>query len=197
VQTVVEAYLTRANHQIFVLNWSHYSDGNYALNAINNLIKIGAMMGSFFYTWFTNKVFNVTMLHIVGNSFTNELLRVSLSFYLPLTCHSLGGQLSGYIGRSVTTLSANTLKIKRITALDPAKPLFFTKLSFLPRHLSPSDAEFVDIIHTAAGSLGSDQKGGTVDFWVNGGSFQQGCLIKTEPLCDHSRSWIYVSANLN
>ena len=38
-------------------------------------------------------------------------------------------------------MSRGTMKIGRITALDPAKPMFYTRLAFLPTHLSYRDAD--------------------------------------------------------
>ena len=36
------------------------------------------------------------------------------------------------------------------------------------RDLDPSDAHFVDILHTGAGILGQWQPGGHADFYING-----------------------------
>lgn len=64
------------------------------------------------------------------------------------------------------------LKIFLRTGLDPAGPLF----NFLEVHLSPSDARFVDIIHTDFGFYGISKNMGTVDFFPNGGRrIQPGC----------------------
>ncbi|XP_076393381.1 pancreatic triacylglycerol lipase-like isoform X2 [Megachile rotundata] len=98
--------------------------------------------------------------------------------------HSLGAQLSGCIGRSLP------FKISRITGLDPAGPAYY----FLNRHLSASDAKFVDIIHTDGGVLGEAQPTGTVDFYPNfGHGVQPGCKLELNvdntALCSHHRSW--------
>lgn len=42
--------------------------------------------------------------------------------------------------------------------------------------LDPSDALFVDVIHTGAGILGQWGPNGHADFYVNGGTSQPGCL---------------------
>lgn len=58
------------------------------------------------------------------------------------------------------------------TGLDPAKPGF----EFLPvKHLNTDNAEFVDVIHTAGGSLGFISSLGHADFFPNGGFVQPGC----------------------
>lgn len=112
--------------------------------------------------------------------------------------HSLGGQIAGIIGREVFTRSNKTMSIKRykqiyflftiiylfhylflllnirISALDPAFPLFYT--GGLTNHLTKSDAKFVDVIHTDAWIYGAPVSTGTVDFWPNGGiTLQPGC----------------------
>lgn len=43
------------------------------------------------------------------------------------------------------------------------------------RDLDPSDAHFIDVIHTGAGVLGQWGPNGHVDFYVNGGTSQPGC----------------------
>lgn len=71
---------------------------------------------------------------------------------------------------------ANNLKpykLPRITGLDPALPGFVT----VNHHnkLDPSDAMFVDVIHTNAFMQGKVEQSGHVDFYVNGGVLQPGC----------------------
>ena len=63
------------------------------------------------------------------------------------------------------------MKIKRITGLDPAGPLFGHNAS---ERLDKNDAEFVDIIHTDK-ILGLDLPIGHVDFYPNGGESQPSC----------------------
>lgn len=63
-----------------------------------------------------------------------------------IVAHSLGCQLASMTAREIK--SRSNFKIKRISALDPAFPLFYPGL--LAGHLSENDAEFVDVIHTDA-----------------------------------------------
>ncbi|CAF1167148.1 unnamed protein product [Adineta ricciae] len=85
--------------------------------------------------------------------------------------HSLGGQTAGYAGERVKGLG-------RITGLDPAGPYFENTD---PRvRLDPTDAQFVDVIHTDGThnlllGLGSLQRMGHVDFFPNGGFDQPKC----------------------
>ncbi|NXG57210.1 LIPR3 protein, partial [Hemiprocne comata] len=86
--------------------------------------------------------------------------------------HSLGAHVAGEAGRRKPGIG-------RITGLDPAGPLFqYTPTTV---RLDPSDAEFVDIIHTHAGHLFFDfapgilQTCGHLDFYPNGGRRMPGC----------------------
>jgi len=90
--------------------------------------------------------------------------------------HSLGSHLVGHIGRSVHEVTGK--KIARVTGLDPAKPYF--DLVSEERRMLPTDAEFVDVIHTNSGDLlhgavSLPEPVGQVDFYPNGGSHQAGC----------------------
>lgn len=60
-----------------------------------------------------------------------------------------------------------------VTGLDPAGP-YFTNVDAAVR-LDPSDAEYVDVIHTDAGRFGTSRKVGHIDFYPNGGKHQPGC----------------------
>ena len=60
------------------------------------------------------------------------------------------------------------------TGLDPAGPLFSSTHTDV--RLDPSDARFVDVIHTDAKRWGIEQSCGHIDFYPNGGVNQRGCL---------------------
>lgn len=74
--------------------------------------------------------------------------------------HSLGGQAAGAAGKYI-----QNPKLGRISGLDPAEP-GFNALSPADS-LDPTDADFVDVIHT---TLVSVTPMGHVDFYPNGGS---------------------------
>lgn len=85
----------------------------------------------------------------------------------------MGGQLAGTVGRIIYDKTKKKTKLKRISALDPAFPLFYPAIV---KALSANDAEFVDVIHTDAFLYGAPVSTGTVDFWPNGGkTLQPGC----------------------
>lgn len=114
--------------------------------------------------------------------------------------HSLGGHIAGYAGERIKNLG-------RITGLDPAKPYFESMP--LPVRLDPTDAKFVDVIHTNVPSLrhpfgfGTGQILGDVDFYPNNGNGQPGCVeekistfinidlahgLRRSSICNHGRS---------
>jgi len=61
-----------------------------------------------------------------------------------------------------------------IAGLDPAGPHFGNWNPAL--RLDPTDAKYVDVIHTDAGMGGTPLLAGHIDFFPNGGESQPGCL---------------------
>jgi hypothetical protein len=121
----------------------------------------------------TKNGFNLSSLHITGQS--------------------LGAQLCSLVGRGVIEKSKGKRKLRRITGLDPAFPLFYPGL--FAGHLSEKDADMVDVIHTDGFIYGTPFKTGTVDFWPNGGHMRQpGCpprsfqILSVQDLCAHWRA---------
>ncbi|XP_067933200.1 pancreatic lipase-related protein 2-like [Watersipora subatra] len=91
--------------------------------------------------------------------------------------HSLGAHIAGYVGKNLTA------SIGRITGLDPAEPYFQGYNTGI--RLDPSDAKFVDIIHSdgdsileivkGEGGFGTSELSGHADFFPNGGEDQPNC----------------------
>eukprot|EP00057_Strongylocentrotus_purpuratus_P035015 XP_797417.3 PREDICTED: pancreatic lipase-related protein 2 [Strongylocentrotus purpuratus] len=106
---------------------------------------------------------------------------------------SLGAHAVGYAGEFQPGIA-------RITGLDPAGPYFRDELGFEffnngPEcRLDPTDAIFVDVIHTDGNDIiGAGQMGqlGHQDFYPNGGRHQPGCDgpdLTTG--CSHSWAWM-------
>ncbi|CAF0854104.1 unnamed protein product [Adineta steineri] len=85
--------------------------------------------------------------------------------------HSLGSHVAGYVGKNLPGLG-------RISGLDPAGPYFENTDPSV--RLDPTDALFVDVIHTDGThnlllGLGTLQRMGHVDFFPNGGYNQPKC----------------------
>mgnify|MGYP002715751375 CR=1 FL=1 len=67
--------------------------------------------------------------------------------------------------------------IMKILGLDPT--IIFYMGNNRSRDLDPTDAHFVDVLHTGAGVLGQWGPNGHADFYFNGGSSQPGCQSST------------------
>ncbi|XP_054242030.1 lipase member H [Indicator indicator] len=106
---------------------------------------------------------------------------------------SLGAHISGFVGQ----MFAGALG--RITGLDPAGPLYRGKPP--GERLDPTDAQFVDVIHSDTDRLGYREPLGHVDFYPNGGADQPGCPLTIFAglqyfKCDHQRSVLLFMASL-
>ncbi|XP_042145393.1 LOW QUALITY PROTEIN: phospholipase A1 member A [Ixodes scapularis] len=125
--------------------------------------------------------------------------------------HSLGSHAAGYAGERLKRLG-------RITGMDPAEP-YFEKMPKEVR-IDPTDADFVDIVHTDGASffpdvlkgegLGLYDTVGHVDFYPNGGVKMPGCdvgsrifkfvteglvggkIVRAMGICHHQRAIDYV-----
>ncbi|XP_068199519.1 lipase member H [Antennarius striatus] len=107
---------------------------------------------------------------------------------------SLGAHLAGFVGANLKG------QIGRITGLDPAGPMFTSASP--EQRLDPSDAQFVDVLHTDMNSFGLRGTHGHIDFYANGGVDQPGCpqtifAGKSYFVCDHQRSVLLFLCSLN
>ncbi|CAH0731289.1 unnamed protein product, partial [Brenthis ino] len=167
VESVVLAYLKHGGYNILVLDWSNLAFGNYFV-IILDIKPIGEVTGTALAKLLKGGL-DVRGLHIVG--------------------HSLGGQIAATTARY---LASKGYSVPRVTGLDPAYPGFYPPLVTEP--INPSDAQFVDVIHTNGGQFGTPTSTGHADFWPNEGTQQPGCPsfylpLTVENLCSHWRSW--------
>ncbi len=117
-------------------------------------------------------VYNVRLVAKEINKFIKEAFISSNKTHC--IGHSLGAHICGYVGKEI--------KLKRISGLDPAGPMFGQKSS---ERLDKTDAEFVDVIHSDS-TLGFNSPIGHVDFYPNGGSSQPGCNDKKDSSIEQS-----------
>ncbi|XP_076044493.1 pancreatic lipase-related protein 2-like isoform X2 [Oratosquilla oratoria] len=147
---MVSALLSMGTFNVFTVNWSGGSRALYS-QAVANTRVVALEVALLITTLKHYANLQLADVHIIG--------------------HSLGAHTAGYVGERVPGLG-------RITGLDPAEP-FFQHLPPMVR-LDPSDAAFVDVIHTDSDSIfslgyGLQQPVGHLDFYPNGGRNQPGC----------------------
>ncbi|XP_067393346.1 pancreatic lipase-related protein 2-like, partial [Emydura macquarii macquarii] len=171
-----------------IVDWRDGSNALYT-EAINNIRVVGAEL--IYFVDFLEKEYGYSPanVHFIG--------------------HSLGAHAAGEAGRRKPGIG-------RITGLDPAGPLFHNTPVMI--RLDPSDAEFVDVIHSNAGRLLFDfgngilQTCGHLDFYPNGGKAMPGCgELRSLPSsfdvndimkvfrsvgCSHKRSLRYYSESI-
>jgi hypothetical protein len=115
--------------------------------------------------------------YIIGDFIIDIVQKYNQDFLqiLHVIGHSLGGQAAGFAGQRVITKLGR--KIARISGLDVASPLFEIPINRPPDlRLSPTDADFIDLIHTQLGLPGLILPTGNVDFYVNTDKLvQPGC----------------------
>lgn len=170
VQTIVTQYLCLGNHNIIATDYSKLANQSYVASAAS-AVSVGRVVGTVINK-LVMKGLNPEKFYLVG--------------------HSLGGQTCGYIARKVDFL------LKRLTALDPAGPLF----TLLEQPLAPTDAEAVIVIHTDRGFYGNNKDTGTVNFYPNDGCrIQPGCpshpqFYSSADFCSHHRSWKFYAESI-
>ncbi|CAF3787097.1 unnamed protein product [Adineta steineri] len=135
---------------VIMVDWSKANGFPYEKASANTQV-VGAEVALFIKYFISEHGCKATDFHVIG--------------------HSLGGQTAGYVGANISGLG-------RITGLDPAGPYFENTDPKV--RLDPTDALFVDVIHTDGShnlllGLGSLQRMGHVDFFPNGGYDQPKC----------------------
>ncbi|XP_077505778.1 pancreatic lipase-related protein 2-like [Amblyomma americanum] len=169
VQEAKDSLLNLEDCNVIVVDWRGGSErGNYIRSAGNTALvgRQGSLLLQHLLTIY-RQTLSTEDVHVIG--------------------HSLGGQVSGFLGRHF--LNQTGVRLGRITALDAAAPLFEDTDVFL----SSRDAQFVDAIHTSSGGkvikgeFGILKPFGHVDFYPNGGQKQPGCP-PLELFCDHKLS---------
>ncbi|XP_011537578.1 pancreatic lipase-related protein 3 isoform X1 [Homo sapiens] len=129
------------------------------IHAVNNLRVVGAEVAYFIDVLMKKFEYSPSKVHLIG--------------------HSLGAHLAGEAGSRIPGLG-------RITGLDPAGPFFHNTPKEV--RLDPSDANFVDVIHTNAARIlfelgvGTIDACGHLDFYPNGGKHMPGCEDLITPL---------------
>ncbi|XP_052124200.1 lipase member H-B isoform X2 [Frankliniella occidentalis] len=155
-----DALLEISDYNVILVDWSQADSINY-LGSRWLVSTLGELIGDLIGQLYMSGGIDFSDLHLIG--------------------HSLGAHAMGFAGRT-----AGLGKHGRITALDPAGPLFWNDPAV---RLDKSDAGFVDVIHTCAPVLGYWDPIGHVDFYPNGGTWvQPGCGLDAGT-CSHCRGY--------
>ncbi|XP_043267432.1 pancreatic triacylglycerol lipase-like [Venturia canescens] len=164
-------YLAASDCNVIVVDWNAGSSKAY-LAAAHLTRQVGEQLGDFLQYLKAEGNLSYANVHMLG--------------------HSLGAHVAGYAGASVPS------KIGRITGLDPARPAFEVPiLKGRKDRLDSSDASFVDVIHSCAGTAGFVRPIGHADFYPNGGSFRQpGCSAVSSQYCSHGRSHQFMAESI-
>ncbi|KAI5642704.1 lipase domain-containing protein [Phthorimaea operculella] len=166
------AYMKCCDYNIISVDYNPIAREPCYPQAAQNTELVGKCTAQLVDELVSNYGFSLSKIHLIG--------------------FSLGGQTVGFIGNYV-----KSGVFYRITALDPAMPLFVTNSA--DRKVDSSDAKFVDVLHTNALEKGKLESSGTIDFFANGGITQPGCRHNenhTKSGCDHARAPAYYAESI-
>ncbi|KAG5898188.1 hypothetical protein JTB14_013230 [Gonioctena quinquepunctata] len=156
---------------VIVVDWTKLSHVVYTEARIHNMV-VSKQLTEFILFLVNLEGIPLSSIHLIG--------------------HSMGAQIAAVTGLNIKREAG--LKIGRITALDPAAPLYeWPHLESLDEIIDPSDAQFVDVIHTNGRHLGMMTPAGHVDYYPNGGENQIGCRLW---VCSHMRACEYFIASV-
>ncbi|XP_066949103.1 endothelial lipase-like isoform X1 [Macrobrachium rosenbergii] len=171
-----KALQAKAPMNILLVDWSNFSRLDYTTAALHTAL-VGRRLAEFLtFIQRSYPGFTGNQVHLIG--------------------FSMGAHVSGVAGHLFPGIA-------RITGLDPAGPNFECVTDSL--RLDPSDAMFVDNVHTnsgcaVTGHIGYTTPHGHLDFYVNGGGEQPGCrpligefifdslLLRWPNICHHTRA---------
>ncbi|XP_033638971.1 lipase member I-like [Asterias rubens] len=167
MKTLKDKLLDTEDFNVFLVDWANGARNLYG-KSVQNTRVVGRVIGRTMQFLNTETGAQFDRMHLIG--------------------HSLGAHISGYAG-------AFQPGVGRISGLDPAGPNF--SLNDPLCRLDPTDAIFVDVIHSDAELVGAGivQAVGHVDFYPNGGKEQPGCppslrdafMNSGKPSCSHMR----------
>ncbi|XP_017755945.1 PREDICTED: pancreatic lipase-related protein 2-like [Eufriesea mexicana] len=152
---IKEEYLKHNDYNVIMVDWQPLAASTFYLGPMRNTERVGRTTAEFINFLVAETGLKTKNIHFLG--------------------HSLGAHVAGNTGSSISSGL-----LGRITGLDPALPGFHLLTSDKTR-LDPTDAIFVDIIHSCGGILGYLQPLGSADFYPNAGTaIQPGCCCIPE-----------------
>ncbi|XP_050424972.1 phospholipase A1-like isoform X2 [Adelges cooleyi] len=167
------------NHNVLLVDYSNFTGKVSQSNVITHSLKyVQAVKCGF------PKVVNaITEIIEMIQNLRPEITNVHM------VGHSLGGQI---IGQSGSHLKDKGKPVHRLSALDPAGPLFSTSC------ITAESGFFVDVYHTQiAGFKGATKPAGIVDIYVDNAVVQDGCLNEKVLECSHRAALLYFAESIN
>ncbi|KAL7740104.1 hypothetical protein ACLKA6_015941 [Drosophila palustris] len=162
------------NVSIISVDYSNLVPDPCYTQSVQNAPIVGRCIGDFLTSIYNFKAMAPETLHLIG--------------------FGLGAHVAAFAANYLWTFG---IRVRHITALNPAKPLYVT--TNLTERLDPSDADFVDVIHTDILIHGLMQSVGHVDFYPNKGVRQPNCGpiddIDTHR-CYHERAVAYYAESI-
>ncbi|KAF7253250.1 Pancreatic lipase-related protein 2 [Varanus komodoensis] len=164
------------NINCIAVDWEDGAKCTY-FSAASNTRVLGAVIAYLINTFTKMYLYCPSKIHLIG--------------------HSLGAHTAGEAGRRLRGTGIRFLGIDRITGLDPAA-FGFEGFPDMVR-LDPSDARFVDVIHTNAGrfpniGFGFLNATGDLDFYPNGGKIMVGCDNSDTPPIERDSEDVFKEA---
>uniref|UniRef100_A0A0A9YJS7 Pancreatic lipase-related protein 2 n=1 Tax=Lygus hesperus TaxID=30085 RepID=A0A0A9YJS7_LYGHE len=114
-----QALLKLDDLDVFTVDWSQGAAGPNYFQAVANTRVVATLVARFLRKLVERKWCSSSNLHLIGQS--------------------LGAHLASYVATNLTNVA-------EITGLDPAQPWF--ENNAVETHLDPSDAQFVQVVHT-------------------------------------------------
>ncbi|KAM3964259.1 phospholipase A1 1-like [Aphomia sociella] len=166
------AYMQCCDYNIISIDYNPIARSPCYISAAKNTELVGKCTAQLIDELVQNHGFKLADFHLIG--------------------FSLGGQVVGFVANYI-----ESGKFTRITALDPALPLFVT--GDKSKKIDAGDADFVDVLHTNCLERGKLEASGSVDFYANGCINQPGCTTtanQSSSSCSHRRAPKYFAESI-
>lgn len=195
IDYVATEYLQRGEYNLFFVDWSILAPApcypsaahntRHAGKCIAQLIDrirdaggqyihlIGFSLGAHVTNYAANHLKDYKLPRITGNQFWIVAVDISV-FIFGNVCTRMNSELQNQNFILYIIYIFIHIYSCILLGLDPAMPLFITASN--DNKLDPSDAAFVDVIHSNALVQGKIERCGHVDFYMNGGILQPGCV---------------------
>lgn len=169
VQKVKNAFLQKGDFNVFSVDWGNGANSTDYYTSRHRIGAVADVTKRFIEFLVKNMGVKTSQMQMIG--------------------HSLGAHIAGLVGKRV---SAGRFPV--IVGLDPALLLF--SIGDKDNRLDVSDADYVEVVHTTAGSIGFAEPIGKADFYPNYGKSQPGCGIDLTGSCAHGRAYEFFSESI-